>query len=66
MNELSRRLLSFIPQNNLEDPPVLHSDDDPARESPELDALVPDAPNKPYDIARRSARSSTTVTSSRS
>ncbi len=50
MNEHVRRLLSFIPQNNLEDPPLLRSDDDPARESPELDTLIPDAPNKPYDI----------------
>jgi len=50
MNEHVRRLLSFIPGNNLEDPPLLRSDDDPARESPELDTLIPDAPNKPYDI----------------
>jgi propionyl-CoA carboxylase beta chain len=50
MNDHVRRLLSFIPQNNLEDPPVLDGGDDPAREAPELDALVPDAPNKPYDI----------------
>ena len=50
MNEQTRRLLSFIPQNNLDDPPVFACDDDPARLVPELDDLVPDSPNKPYDI----------------
>ena len=50
MNEQARRLLSFIPQNNLEDPPRLWAGDDPLREAPELDALIPDAPNKPYDM----------------
>ncbi len=50
MNDQARRLLSFIPQNNLDDPPVVPSDDDPQRLVPELDALIPDAPNKPYDI----------------
>jgi acetyl-CoA carboxylase carboxyltransferase component len=50
MNEHVRRLLSFIPQNNLEDPPLVATDDDPERLVPALDALIPDAPNKPYDI----------------
>jgi acetyl-CoA carboxylase carboxyltransferase component len=50
MNDQVRRLLSFIPQNNLDDPPVVPSDDDPQRLVPELDALIPDSPNKPYDI----------------
>jgi acetyl-CoA carboxylase carboxyltransferase component len=50
MNEQIRRLLSFIPQNNLEDPPLVWTGDDPAREADELDTLIPDAPNKPYDI----------------
>jgi propionyl-CoA carboxylase beta chain len=50
MNEQTRRLLSFIPQNNLDDPPLLPPDDDPLRLVPELDELIPDAPNKPYDI----------------
>ncbi|MHB8432617.1 MAG: acyl-CoA carboxylase subunit beta [Candidatus Tyrphobacter sp.] len=48
----ARLLLSFLPQNNLDDPPVYAADDDPDREAPELDELVPDAPNKPYDIHR--------------
>ncbi len=46
----TRRLLSFVPQNNLEDPPRYACDDDPERLCPELDALIPDSPNKPYDI----------------
>jgi acetyl-CoA carboxylase carboxyltransferase component len=50
MNDHVRRLLSFIPQNNLEDPPLVPSDDDPLRLVPELDAVIPDLPNKPYDI----------------
>jgi acetyl-CoA carboxylase carboxyltransferase component len=50
MNEHCRRLLSFIPSNNLDDPPVVPSDDDPQRLAPELDELIPDSPNKPYDI----------------
>src|SRR5262249_49674038 len=45
-----RRLMSFLPLNNLVDPPVVASDDDPARADPSLDTLVPENPNKPYDI----------------
>jgi len=50
MNEQTRRLLSFLPSNNLEDAPLVASDDDPERLVPELDDLIPDAPTKPYDI----------------
>jgi acetyl-CoA carboxylase carboxyltransferase component len=50
MNEHCRRLLSFIPSNNLDDPPLVPTDDDPLRLAPELDAVIPDAPNKPYDM----------------
>jgi acetyl-CoA carboxylase carboxyltransferase component len=46
----TKLLLSYLPQNNLEGPPRYSCDDDPNREAPELDGLVPDAPNKPYDI----------------
>jgi propionyl-CoA carboxylase beta chain len=48
----TKLLLSYLPQNNLEDPPRYACDDDPAREAPELDELIPDAPNKPYDVRR--------------
>jgi propionyl-CoA carboxylase beta chain len=47
---LTKTLLSYIPQNNLEDPPEYACEDDPAREAPHLDDLIPDAPNKPYDM----------------
>jgi propionyl-CoA carboxylase beta chain len=46
----ARYLLSFLPQNNLETAPRVHPTDDPARTAPELDAVVPDSPNKPYDM----------------
>jgi propionyl-CoA carboxylase beta chain len=45
-----RRLMGFLPLNNLQDPPVIASDDDPARADASLDTLVPENPNKPYDI----------------
>ncbi|MCH8082782.1 MAG: acyl-CoA carboxylase subunit beta [Myxococcales bacterium] len=43
-------LLSFIPQNNHEDPPFVATQDPSDRMSPELHSLVPDKPNKPYDM----------------
>ena len=48
--ELIRELLSFLPQNNLEEPPLLPSKDQPERADPALDTLVPADPMKPYDI----------------
>ena len=50
MVDRTKTLLSFLPQNNLEDPPRFTSEDDPARNVPELDGLIPDSPNKPYDM----------------
>jgi propionyl-CoA carboxylase beta chain len=47
-----RELLSYLPSNNLDDPPPGTGDDDPDREDPALDELVPADPNKPYDIKR--------------
>ncbi len=47
---LIRRLLGFLPSNNLEDPPRRTPTDDPARGDPALDALVPGDPSKPYDM----------------
>ena len=47
---LIRRLLSYIPQNNMEDPPFVPTDDPSDRQDAELDTLVPDNPNKPYDM----------------
>ena len=48
--EQIRRLLSFIPSNNLEDPPIKECKDPSDRIDEALDAIVPDNPNKPYDI----------------
>jgi len=47
---LLRRLVSFLPLNNQEDPPRVACSDDPARADEALDTLVPANPNKPYDI----------------
>ena len=48
--EDTRYLLSFLPQNNLDTPPRVQPSDDPARMEEELDTVVPDSPNKPYDM----------------
>jgi propionyl-CoA carboxylase beta chain len=47
-----RELLSYLPSNNLDAPPLGNSDDDPDREAAALDTLIPDDPNKPYDVKR--------------
>src|SRR4026208_2573197 len=47
---LIRGLLGYLPGTNLDDPPRRASDDSPDREDPSLDALVPAAPNQPYDM----------------
>jgi acetyl-CoA carboxylase carboxyltransferase component len=45
-----RVLLSYLPQNNMEDPPFVATTDDTLRTEVELDSLVPEDPSKPYDI----------------
>jgi len=45
-----RRLLAFLPSNNMDDPPVGNTDDDPNRSDAELDGIVPDDPDTPYDM----------------
>ena len=45
-----RKLLSFLPQNNMEDPPFVPTDDPVDRMDEALDSIVPDNPNKPYDM----------------
>jgi methylmalonyl-CoA decarboxylase subunit alpha len=45
-----KKLLSYLPANNVEDPPLVDSGDDPARLLPDLASLLPSEPNKPYDI----------------
>jgi propionyl-CoA carboxylase beta chain len=48
--EDARYLLSFLPQNNLETAPRVLPSDDPTRMDEALDHVVPDNPNKPYDM----------------
>lgn len=45
-----RELLSFLPSNNMEEPPIVPTMDDPEREDLDLQELVPTDPNKPYDM----------------
>jgi acetyl-CoA carboxylase carboxyltransferase component len=45
-----RYLLSFLPPNNLEEPPAFAASDDPERRCPELVDLIPSSPNQPYDM----------------
>ena len=45
-----KKMLSYLPANNMEDPPVVDTGDDPRRNAPELNAIVPDNPNKSYDM----------------
>ncbi len=47
---LVQKLLGYIPQNNMEDPPFVPSDDNPLRREEALDTIIPDDPSKPYDI----------------
>src|SRR5262249_51856304 len=48
--EMVRYLLSFLPSNNLEDPPYFEPEDDPLRSCDGIPDLIPDSPNKPYDM----------------
>ncbi|MGH7497168.1 MAG: acyl-CoA carboxylase subunit beta [bacterium] len=45
-----RRLVGFLPQNNCEDAPPQPTPDDPNRQEEKLNELVPEHPNRPYDI----------------
>jgi acetyl-CoA carboxylase carboxyltransferase component len=47
-----RYLLSFLPSNNLEEPPYFQPEDDPERRCEEIAGLIPDAANQPYDMKR--------------
>jgi acetyl-CoA carboxylase carboxyltransferase component len=47
---LIRELLTYLPQNNLEDPPYEPTTDDSLRMDERLDTIIPDSPHKPYDI----------------
>jgi propionyl-CoA carboxylase beta chain len=45
-----RELLSYLPSNNLDEPPIVPSDDPADRRDEALKTIVPESPNKPYDI----------------
>jgi len=45
-----RKLFDYLPLNNLEEPPKIESTDDPNRTDDELNQIIPDDPNKPYDM----------------
>ncbi len=47
---LVRQLLSYLPSNNMEEPSVRKTKDDPLRTDEALNHIVPDNPNKPYDM----------------
>ena len=47
---LIRKLLGYLPQNNMEDPPFMQAGDDPLRMDDALNSLIPDDAGKPYDI----------------
>ena len=48
--QLVKTILSYFPQNNMEDPPVVKTDDDPNRADYDLCSIVPTDPDKPYDM----------------
>ncbi len=47
---ITRELLSFMPSNNMEDPPIVPSSDPADRADAELNSIVPESSNQPYDI----------------
>lgn len=48
--ELGRRILSYLPQNNCEEPPLIECEDDIARRCEDLEELVPPQANRPYEV----------------
>ena len=51
-----RKLLSYLPSNNMEDPPLVDTGDPADRSDPALDTIIPDSPNQPYDMTEIIAR----------
>jgi acetyl-CoA carboxylase carboxyltransferase component len=47
---LVQQLVGYLPSNNMDDAPSASVQDDPLRQDSELDSMVPDSPNKPYDM----------------
>ena len=47
---LIRKLLSYLPSNNLEEPPIIENNDPIDRLEDSLNEIIPESPNKPYDV----------------
>ncbi len=45
-----RELLSYLPSNNMEDPPIIDTGDNPRRSDPALNSIIPDNPSQSYDM----------------
>lgn len=54
--EMIKALLSYLPSNNMEEPPVVPTGDPPDRMDPELNSIVPDDPKRGYDMKEIIAR----------
>jgi acetyl-CoA carboxylase carboxyltransferase component len=50
--DMIKELLSYLPLNNKESPPIIDSSDDPHRTDPALDAIIPDEPRRVYDMRK--------------
>ncbi|MBF6606167.1 MAG: acyl-CoA carboxylase subunit beta [Chloroflexi bacterium] len=50
--DLARRILGYLPANNLADPPIVPTADPDDRRDAELDGIVPEDPQRPYDMHR--------------
>jgi acetyl-CoA carboxylase carboxyltransferase component len=48
--DMIKELLSYLPANNMEDAPVCDTGDPTERPAPDLESIIPDNPNQPYDI----------------
>jgi propionyl-CoA carboxylase beta chain len=48
--QMIRRLMTFLPQNNMEETPLVATGDDPNRRDPDLHKIVPEEPNKAYNM----------------
>jgi len=48
--QLIKKLISYLPSNNMDDPPYIPTTDPINRDCPELNSIIPENPNKPYDI----------------
>ncbi|MBC2713583.1 MAG: methylmalonyl-CoA carboxyltransferase [Desulfosarcina sp.] len=45
-----KRLLAYLPANNMEEPPVVDTGDDPTRTDKKLNTIIPDSPSQSYDM----------------